>query len=858
MPKSIALHMLSEMKSQHCPVTFGLPWKQGELKRDTALSLHNSSREISSSFWPTAFWGDGSVKWTAHATVINPQEKDFCVLIQPPASKCHKINITDLPEEISVESDLLSCRIPKSGETFIKGLSRRGMPGMDGHLICRIRTTLAEGAFTTMRDELCSVEITSAEVEQQSENRCCIKLCGVHKQSDGQIPFLFTLRMYFYSGSDEVRLVHSIVVNIQDNRELSGLAVEFAVPMEGEAYNRHVAFAGDSGVYFEGTQGLLTKDDRGANFYKQQQNMEFVDIEPLDEASKWFGENVHMAAVWENYRLSQLAANSWSLSKRTIPEAVRVHAATGTRAAGMMYVGSRKMCAAFSIRDFWQKHPMTLEAANLGSDTASVRLWLWSDESSPMSFTAYDNRSHGLEFSYEGSAELGHDPVGIANTNELTVKVFANIPTRQILWDFAQDAQKTALLLAEPQYYKESEACGFWSLPNNTNPTARGLENVVAGLDAYYTEQRDQRSWYGFWNFGDVMHSYDPLRRMWRYDFGGCAWQNTELVPNLWLWDQFMRSGREEVFYFARSMTRHTSEVDCYHIGEFTGLGTRHNVVHWGCSAKEARIMMAFLHRTFYFLTADERIGELMELTADADYAAFKKCPMALYYGVHKDISHMRSGPDWTAFASNWLVHEERFADGKYTKKMLRGLHDMEADKIGLIAGPTYIYDPNDGSMKYLSDANYNYHMIMAFGGAEVFFELMRIFPEDKRLPEMLAEFGRAYAMDDEEICTWTDGRVPDKSHFSMKIYTVKMMSWAAHYYKDKTLAERVWRELINYARDIAKHDLSALQIETVDELHSLCYTEDIPELTTNAVAQFSLAVFQALELIAEYLPDLD
>ena len=40
-------------------------------------------------------------------------------------------------------------------------------------------------------------------------------------------------------------------------------------------------------------------------------------------------------------------------------------------------------------------------------------------------------------------------------------------------------------------------------------------------------------------------------------------------------------------------MTRHTAEVDVYHIGPNAGLGSRHNVSHWGCGAKEARISQA-------------------------------------------------------------------------------------------------------------------------------------------------------------------------------------------------------------------------------------------------------------------------
>lgn len=43
------------------------------------------------------------------------------------------------------------------------------------------------------------------------------------------------------------------------------------------------------------------------------------------------------------------------------------------------------------------------------------------------------------------------------------------------------------------------------------------------------TQDIDQRQFYGFWNYGDVMHTYDQTRHTWRYDVGGYAWDNGEL-----------------------------------------------------------------------------------------------------------------------------------------------------------------------------------------------------------------------------------------------------------------------------------------------------------------------------------------
>ena len=56
------------------------------------------------------------------------------------------------------------------------------------------------------------------------------------------------------------------------------------------------------------------------------------------------------------------------------------------------------------------------------------------------------------------------------------------------------------------------------------------------------------------------MHAYDPVRHTWRYDIGGFAWDNTELASNMWLWYNFLRTGRADIWRMAEAMTRHTAE----------------------------------------------------------------------------------------------------------------------------------------------------------------------------------------------------------------------------------------------------------------------------------------------------------
>ena len=157
---------------------------------------------------------------------------------------------------------------------------------------------------------------------------------------------------------------------------------------------------------------------------------------------------------------------------------------------------------------------------------------------------------------------------------------------------------------------------------------ARLRTDLIPSLGYYYQRQVDERDWYGFWQYGDFMHSYSAPRHVWHYDWGGHAWDNTELGAPLWLWYSYLRSGRGDLFRLAEAYTRNTSETDVYHLGPMVGLGSRHNVIKWGDGAKEARISQSAHWRMFYYLTTDERTGDIMRETVRADLSVVRYDPM--------------------------------------------------------------------------------------------------------------------------------------------------------------------------------------------------------------------------------------
>ena len=137
---------------------------------------------------------------------------------------------------------------------------------------------------------------------------------------------------------------------------------------------------------------------------------------------------------------------------------------------------------------------------------------------------------------------MGASAYGIGVTSECSVRLTKGVPSQEEMEAFGARIQKPAVYVGTPEYYHEKRALGYWSLKKEDSETEQWLERQLEQAVSYYMEQVEQRSWYGLFNYGDFMHTYDPVRHCWKYDVGGFAWQNTELVPTLWLWLYFLRT----------------------------------------------------------------------------------------------------------------------------------------------------------------------------------------------------------------------------------------------------------------------------------------------------------------------------
>ena len=370
---------------------------------------------------------------------------------------------------------------------------------------------------------------------------------------------------------------------------------------------------------------------------------------------------------WGDYTLSQLTADGFTVKKRTKKGYGWIAVDQGRRASGLGYVGGVSGGFAFGLRDFWQRHPTQLDIRGAATEEAEVTVWLWSPEAGPMD-TALLPRRHGpghLPGAARGPqhhlrglrAGLRHAVRHRPDQSSCTFWALAATPTAARLGDMA-DQVRTPPQLRQPGGPDRQHAGLRWAGHAGRTGRSPAKKSIEDHLDFLFDLLPGPGRAAPLVRVLGLRRHHAHLRRgpalVWRYDVGGYAWDNSELSPDLWLWYAFLRSGRADIFRFAEAMTRHTGEVDVYHLGQWAGLGTRHGVQHWADSAKQQRISTAIYRRFYYYLTADERTGDLMSragrLRPDVPGAgpAAEDQDRAVHAGPARAVDRPRHGLEWS------------------------------------------------------------------------------------------------------------------------------------------------------------------------------------------------------------------
>lgn len=333
----IPLHWIGNTPQQNKAVSLGVPFNEGELYPEHTLQLMTDKGEmLPTDTWALAYWPDGSVKWKGIAGVI-PKNTEKLLLKKTGKKSKEKassrtaddrsnklsLSVVETPQSIRIETGIISAYIPRQGDFMIDSLFREGVKvGEKARLVCNTQSepvleNTSQITFTNYTGRL-----TSATVERIGKVRTLVKLEGTHRSETGREWLPFVVRLYFYAGSEQIKIVHSFVYDGDQNKDfIRALGIRMDAPMREALYNRHVAFScANGGVWSEPVQPLagrrkltLGKED---TLSLQQQQMDGKRIPPYEAFDGKNRDLLDNWASWNDYRLSQLSADAFSIRKR--------------------------------------------------------------------------------------------------------------------------------------------------------------------------------------------------------------------------------------------------------------------------------------------------------------------------------------------------------------------------------------------------------------------------------------------------------------------------------------------------------------------------------------------------------------
>lgn len=898
---SVKVKWIDQAPKFHTGTTFGVPWARGQHLAN-ATTFSTDAGELQS--WVTAYWPDGSIKWSAHALASEDSvSEQYTITATGPGNSTAQrrrkrqnggssngtaLTISDSGDEIVVNTGKISASFPKSGNTLVSSIkSASGKTvGENGHLVLNSQSGIPEygsdSTGITYHQLSSKIYNVTASSDGEGAARALVTVQGIHSaiadSSSSREDWLpFTIRFYLYANSEAIRTIHTIVYDGDASSDfISGLGIRFDVPLAGEElYDRHVRIAGvDGGILHEAVQGITgLRRDPGAAVRSAQ----FNGTKTPDE-SEWdtrVTTRTQWIPTWSDYRLTQLSPDGFNIKKRTKAGQSWVKIPGGTRAGGLAYLGGATNGGlAVALRDFWKKYPTSLDISNGATDKGSITLWLYSPSAEPMDLRPYHDglgqdtyaeQLDALEITYEDFEEGYNTPYGIARTNEVFIYAFDSTPSADRLSELTVQSNEPPVLLAEPSYIEETRALGsYWKTPEQTSssPESAEIESHLEFLIQFYKDQIEQRRWYGFWDHGDIMHGYDVDRHQWRYDIGGYAWDNSELSPDLFFWNQVLRTGNADAYRIAEAQVRHGGEVDSYHLGNFTGLGTRHNVQHWGDSAKQARVSTPVYRKTFFYLSGgDERTGDLFHTALEAEKGFYlvdarrKVRDPSVVYNPDPKALYLNFGTDWAGVAAAYLLEWERRGPRweESRDKLLETARTYPELKFGFVTGEA-LYDSETGawSPPPTDPANNGTlaisHLSSVFGVLET---LDQLFDHDPSLPPAFKDAWLDYcyyysAPNSEQVARYgkSFGKVNLRQGHS------RLTAYAARERGNSSLATRAWDEFMNdnSADELSPDDSWAVVRWNGSDV--LTPVDEADWITTNAAALYGLAGIELLALV--------
>ena len=149
------IHWLGSTPKHNYGTTFGLPWARGAHNPDDTVFSIDGDVPLQS--WPTAYWPDGSIKWTAHA--ISGSDailEEYTVTASGSglggnsttkrrSKRTTSLDVQDSDDQVVINTGKISAIFPKEGNVIVKELktSSGKIVGRDGKLVLNTQSAVS-------------------------------------------------------------------------------------------------------------------------------------------------------------------------------------------------------------------------------------------------------------------------------------------------------------------------------------------------------------------------------------------------------------------------------------------------------------------------------------------------------------------------------------------------------------------------------------------------------------------------------------------------------------------------------------------------------------------------------------------
>jgi PcRGLX-like protein central beta sandwich domain/PcRGLX-like protein C-terminal alpha/alpha toroid domain/PcRGLX-like N-terminal RIFT barrel domain len=559
--------------SEKWPVTFGIPFKQGQVKDVKSLSIDNMPAQIAT----LSKWTDGSIKWALIDFIAVPGMSEYSILNNEKSNN-------DVGELAKKSADGISINTGKIQIFVPKADNKNSLFEINQSKGADLKMTLLNSASNAPQQEnwLLEAPVSSKatdfsavldstrkiEIEENGPLRTAIKISGWLQAKSGRKAFKYILRIHAFKDSSEIKFQHTFIAT-EDVKTNFLRSMQLFVPVEGKNMTATAACAGKTISKKIGKANALALTAISPpKFYHL---VSYKDIKP-----------VQCRIEYKDRKWQELTK--------------------GKNTPGWIEANTSKENILCVLKDFKYLHPKELK---ISADGISV--YLWADRGNKI--LDLRRRSEKLIKKYVENGRDANDGKGIAKTHEFWFKYSKSPVPPKKAEAFAYMVNNPIYPYAGADYYRKTDAFGQFL------PGGKAFPRIEAAIDFGFKYMRAMRQSFhldGMIDWGDVSLMVAGQR-----DHGGkinpegipfrgySGWCNSDFALCHGFFLHYLRTGNQQVLKDGIDMTMHVMDIDTEHYApenpKAIGLGHRHDQQHWGnglrgyCYAPHASIDMFLL-----------------------------------------------------------------------------------------------------------------------------------------------------------------------------------------------------------------------------------------------------------------------